>query len=352
MMRQQPKSVHQFGMAGFVSFIILLLASLGVAATALAGPIAYNRPGIFPLPWGSYDVWLINPDGSENHRIPVPDDLLSAQQPEWSRDNQSIAATGFVCRGPDCFESPVVFDPTGNRVLLIDSVGGAFDVQLIFKAFSPDRTRLAFVIRYLNNAIFGTINLTGPTKPFLPRVDRLVDPEIVILGSRDDPFDGGASGVGIDWSPTQDLLVTSLCYPSPPREICSLFLVQPVSGGLGNPIPLTFPVPDVDTFQIFESRPTFSPDGSRVAFVRRTDRAFGPSTTALWVTDGVTEQRVVEFVFQADMPVSWSPDSTTLIFGASTFAENFGLWTINVDSTNLQRFLAPPAQEPSWSAGP
>src|SRR2546425_585178 len=87
--------------AVMLSFVILLGWMAGSSA-AEAGPIAYNRPGVFPLPWGSYDVWLVNSDRSNNHRIPVPSDLLSAQQPEWSRDGQLIAATGFVCNGAQC----------------------------------------------------------------------------------------------------------------------------------------------------------------------------------------------------------------------------------------------------------
>ncbi len=71
--------------------LVVLVAWTMTSGPAVAGPIAYNNPGVFGL-----DVWLVNPDGSNNQRVPVPADLLQAFGPVWSRDGRAIGAMGVI----------------------------------------------------------------------------------------------------------------------------------------------------------------------------------------------------------------------------------------------------------------
>lgn len=97
----------------------------------------------------------------------------------------------------------------------------------------------------------------------------------------------------------------------------------------------------VTTSQALDSDPSFSPDGTRIAFHR---------SNGIYVinTDGSNE-RLITISAVADTQPSWSPDGTRLAF--HRVGDNTDIYTINVDGTNLQRVTSNPAYEasPAWS---
>ncbi len=329
--------------------LVVLVAWTMTSGPAVAGPIAYNNPGVFGL-----DVWLVNPDGSNNQRVPVPADLLQAFGPVWSRDGRAIGAMGVITGA--AANTPVVFDPGGTEVVVPVCFGicaiPTTVTGLVVMAFSPDGQTLAFSQSEAFFTSLGLVRLnTGQrVTGLLPGITFLQDPVTVPLGTTD------PGGIGLDWSPIQNNLLVVSVPPTtiPPFGVLAqLALVQLDTGQVTQ---LTFPSsPDPSSFQVADIFPRFSPDGTRLAFVREFNGLAGlPSSSVLIVTDGATEQAVTEFSGLVAAPVSWSPDGTRLIFGLIdlSFGANFGVWTIDVAGTNLTQFLQPPAQNPSWSPTP
>lgn len=330
---------------------VLLLWTAG-ATTALAqgGPIVYNKPGLLT------DVWLINPDGSGDQQIPV--NLITAEVPVWSRDGRLIAATGEVPEaGEQAGFNIFVFDPTGTTLLKVTDfpvTPDQFPVSL-FKAFSPEGQRLAFVLfeRVRQAVLLGVINLDGTGLTF-------------VGGGAVEGF----TGFGVDWSPIMDDLIVPVAtvdfssgFPLP---VTALFAVPPVGDVLGfcpwpGPFPpcrqVTFPRA---SFSLFEDDtfPVFSPDGTQAAFVRRISQPLsGLSASSIRVvnTDGTNEREVMAFPGEVIFGISWSPDGTGLVFDRGEVISgienpgSLGLWMINIDGTGLGQVQVGPAASPSWN---
>ncbi len=330
--------------------VVLLLAAGASIALAQGGPIVYNKPGLLT------DVWLINPDGSGDQQIPV--NLVTAEVPVWSRDGQLIAATGEVPEaGEQAGFNIFVFDPTGANLLKVTDfpvTPDQFPVSL-FKAFSPEGQRLAFVLfeRVRQAVLLLLIRLDGT--------------ELIFVGGG---AISGLTGFGVDWSPIMDDLIVPVAtvdfssgFPLP---VTALFRVPPVPEVLGFcPWPGPFPPCQQATFprasfSLFEDDtfPVFSPDGTQAAFVRRISEPLGGllgSSIRVVNVDGTNEREVIAFPGEVVYGVSWSPDGTRLVFDQGEvisgieYPGSLGLWMIYIDGTDLVQVQVGPAAFPSWN---
>lgn len=344
------------------AFLLVLISSLdGPSASPAqpeqAGAIIYNKPN----PLGLVDVWLINPDGSGDRRVPV--NLVTAEFPVWSRDGQLIAATGEVPEAQDQASRNIfIFDTTGANlrkltdfVVKRDPIGQIVEhFEPFFKAFSPDGQRLAFTV------------FEGVRGIVLLEVIPLNRPELTMVAGG---IIEGLKGFGVDWSPRMDLLmvpVTTIDWSSGlPAEVTALFAVEPVKDAFerGLARQVTFPRTIVGT-SVGDALPVFSPDGGRVAFVRLQMQggiAPGPVTSSIRVVniDGTSEREVITFPPREVVGrLSWSGDGMRLVFDRGLGLPAFpiipdpattGLWMIRLDGTDLHQIKAPPAQSPSWN---
>jgi len=107
------------------------------------------------------------------------------------------------------------------------------------------------------------------------------------------------------------------------------------------PRQVTSPTPPLS-----DSAPSWSPDGTRIAFVRG-----NPCCVARDIfvvnSDGSGEH----FVRSNGISPTWSPDGTEIAFEVKTFSE---LWRMNADGTNARREAVPDGfefdfEEPAWS---
>ena len=97
--------------------------------------------------------------------------------------------------------------------------------------------------------------------------------------------------------------------------------------------------------------PVWSPDSSRLAFVRATARPNKEPVAALYVVngDGTGLQRVAqlgpipESEYEGRDRPSWSPDGRQLAYG------NGPLYVVNSDGTNIRKLAASSTCSPSWS---
>lgn len=95
-----------------------------------------------------------------------------------------------------------------------------------------------------------------------------------------------------------------------------------------------------------DSSPTWSPDGTQIAFRRRTD---GNSDIFVMNSDG-TDVRQLTNSPAFDGDPAWSPDGTEILF-TSDRAGNFDIWVMNADGSGQVALTDHPGDDeyPTWS---
>jgi Tol biopolymer transport system component len=304
------------------------------------GPVAYNLPNAF----GQLDLYLINLNGTQNMRVPVtPQPLLTAEFPKWSPDGRLLAVTGLVSEtASDGTQAP-------GKILSVIGANGAAQIYTatsslleIFKAFSPQADRLVYSSLGINFAQFGIVNVNGTGA--------------ILLGYADNT--DALSGVGIDWSPKAEVVAASLAdlvyVYGVPVNISRIYLAPPVANGFDQRKPLTNPQPYSYFFQVNDVFPVFSPDGTRVAYIRWI-RNLGSlsadlvSEVHIINVNGTGDVTVMRFPEEQVMDTSWSADGTRLFFDRyqvsplGFFGNSEGVWSVRTDGSNLVEFLPAPA---------
>jgi dipeptidyl aminopeptidase/acylaminoacyl peptidase len=87
------------------------------------------------------------------------------------------------------------------------------------------------------------------------------------------------------------------------------------------------------------TNPSFSPDGKKLAFVRRRELGGGTDIFTIGV-DGSNETRLTDDVADDDDP-SWSADGSKVVFHSfSTTTFSFHVWTVNADGSGLTQLTS------------
>lgn len=98
-----------------------------------------------------------------------------------------------------------------------------------------------------------------------------------------------------------------------------------------------------------ESDPAWSPDGEWIAYVRS---ALGTTVQEVWIMrpDGSERRRVTKQNARAFTP-AWSPDSRRIVYSSNAGSDVFALYTIGVDGKGLRSVVPTVGDnfEPSWS---
>src|SRR6266542_1765831 len=101
----------------------------------------------------------------------------------------------------------------------------------------------------------------------------------------------------------------------------------------------------------FDFWPSWSPDGSRIAFTSDRDSQTGSVNLEIYVmnADGTGVARVTSDTAQDDEP-AWSPDGTRLAFRSDRDGKD-EIYVVNVDGTGLVRLTTDPANDiqPAWT---
>jgi len=322
----------------------VLLAWAAAASPAFSQkPIIYNRPNVL----GGLDVFIANADGSGEQRIPV--NMVTAEIPVWSRDGRLIAATGEVPEAGDQANTNIfVFDPTGANLRKVTNfvVTPYQDPVPLFKAFSPDKQKLAFVLfeRKKGAVLLIVKPLDGAELTY------------VMGGAIDE------GGWGVDWSPIQDLLIVPIATidwsSGSPLPVMALFTVPPIADAAPYRRQVTFPRGE-DFRSVGDKLPAFSRDGGQVAFVREVINVLDETVTSsirVVKPDGTNDREVITLPGEYVTGLSWSPEGTVLVFDRGEVDStiplgSLGVWTVNLDGSGLTRVQAPRALSPSWSWG-
>ncbi len=215
-------------------------------------------------------------------------------------------------------------DGSGQR-LVFDSEPPRFS-QI---AWSPDGTRIAFV-----DPVVGRrgIYVSDPDG---------TDAQRLTEGVNDGWPSWSPDGTRIAFSSTRYDLSIGTCEPGADLR-CPTDIYMVDAGG-GNVTRLT-------TDPAADYQPAWSPDGSRIAFVK----AFNGTATAVYSmdTDGTDVSPVSSHQGGSDFSPSWSSDGTQVVF-AGIRNEDWGIYVVNADGSDEHRLLggmgAWHAEDPVWS---
>ena len=336
-----------------VAVILAVAAALAVVAVAV-GTFAFRRSEAGPAradliaysckeknnPW--YAICVVGRDGSDPRRVTSK---LATTDPAWSPDGGRIVFT----RNEDVGESTLftsddvfVMDADGSAVrqLTQDRGGRSFGQP----AWSPDGSQIAYVD---GASVSSTVSF---------RFGRLTVVDVDGSGAR--RVTDGRVDADPDWSPNG-------------REIAFTRGVDLASFDNANQ---DIHAVDVQTGKVrrltrtpagvFESAPTWSPDGSRIAFARWTLGTQFDGRAAIYVMkpDGSDQRLVLEHQHYASGPYSlaWSPDGTRIAFETSSLLGCTSISTVGLVSgtsrplTTCERprdSSAAPAWQPSVDPG-
>jgi Tol biopolymer transport system component len=201
-------------------------------------------------------------------------------------------------------------------------------------AFSPDGSRIAF-----DNFLRGEYGIET-ADPDGSDIVRLTD------GVNDSWASWSPDGTRILFSSTRYDPSIEQCLPGFPHEYRCRTDIYVMDADGSDVIRLTD-----DPAGEFMAR--WSPDGSRIAFVREGDlRAGTYEAVYTMLPDGTDVRRISSGDGGSDFWPSWSPDGTRVVFAAIR-NEDWGIWSVDADGSNERMILggagAGYVDNPVWS---
>jgi Tol biopolymer transport system component len=322
------------------------------------------------------DLWLMNADGTSQRRLLSPAAYegfpLRWRAPAWSPDGATLAVNAFSNAG--CRGGPYLCT-SDYYAVLVDLTGKRLGVTGFNPAWSPDGQRLAYQVdeivgdgTYLDWQI-GVSNADGSASHLLAAAQAVRRPADYCWFLPSWSTDGRRIAFAL--KPCE-----GEAYPNRDR-----LYIAPADGTTTRMLPRA-------------RDPVWSPDGSRLAFVRNIDERSvlfmaGPgggqarritslhedATAPLWSPDGrwlafqrssngssqiyvvdgagTSLRRVTREPPSSRVPpFAWSADSRRLLYPATVETADSELWTMNPDGSALRRLTsnARPDYEPAWSS--
>jgi hypothetical protein len=309
--------------AGVVAFALALGSSALVVATFRgttnqaaapgAGWIVYAAGGAEAAPTpanviagGAEHQDLFAVDTATGTTVQITDDEAWDSDPAVSPDGSTIA----FCSSRDGVDGIYLVPLAGGTPRLLTDLAGA-----CHPAWSPDGTELAF-------------SANGPG---------IRDADIYTMGVDGSALEQLTSGPDGDlepqWSPNRDV-IAFYRLPDPPDDHAEadIYVVDPRTASVTR---LT-DAPGLDL------HPSWSPDGSEIVFATQRfvdDRESYPAVLAIMDADGSNVRQLTPtFEAGVDSQPSWSPDGSRIAFTRTSSAsdEEEGIYTIAPDGSDLR----------------
>ena len=255
--------------------------------------------------YGGVKLWSVNPDGSsptqltfESARDPNLPSYLHVQDfaPRWSPDGTKIAFRSYF-RSAD----PL---PDSYTIYMVDSQGNQLQPLVLDKLFTSSSKNCTEMDRF-------------------------------------------------EWSPDGSKFALVYGQLTVGEDFCEgtfdtdIYTVNTDGSGL---VRLTNGV------SVFNYDPTWSPDGSQIAFVSVDAKGDGSNSIDVMNADGTNRHRIVKYGYNEGIRwTTWSPDGSRILFAHAGLPCNTyfcsQLYTINPDGTDLRQLTHYPANHtyPRWS---
>ena len=246
------------------------------------GPIAFvsDRDG-------NAEIYRVNPDGSDPQRLTA--NLAADTDPAVSPDGAKIA----FARGLDIW----VMNADGSGQTAITGTEGPDAAP----AWSPDGTKLVFE---------GIRNIPGGGTTGRQLWVMNAD------GSGVRQLTDGGANLAPAWSPLGDRIAFHSNLDGE-FEIYAIPADSAPAGGADARVKLT------DNIGLQDQNPTWSPDGTRIAFERGTGTNIGDTTKEIWVMDADgTDGAQLTFNSDYDVQPAWSPDGAGIAFESDADPDN------------------------------
>lgn len=317
-------------LAAVILALILLLVA--VMAGALIGGLPSTGPasvrnGLIAVVGGetatTWDIYLVEPDGGAVTRL--TDTAAQEWRPTWSPDGTRLAFVreidpgGPAPSGVDCEADPAACERgTPGEYAIVVTTTALGNERVVFQSagvidalgWSPDGRQLSFV----NERAGGLFVLD------------------VVAGSARRVFEGSVEGAS--WAPDGTRLVTNTWTDASDADI----YLASLDGR--EPVLLT-------SEPGFETSPTWSPDGRRIAFNVDPDGTARAGRIEVMTADGTGRSVLAAEAYGP----AWAPDGNQIAF-VKTFGDPSGrsneVWVMAPDGTG-QRKLADEGSRPRWS---
>ena len=335
-----------------LGILAALLTVGGATAAAPPGP----RLAVVKISRSGYELLNIGPRGGSPLRLAGGRELSDRPLPEffskvsWSPDGESVAFSGVLGFRDGDDHEPIrrifLARADGSGLRRVKGTNGAQG-----PIFSPDGHTIAFtrrVERETPTRIGGKLREHGFSGSSIWVVDLLTGAQRQLT-----PWREGLRYTASSFSPDGSNLLAT--YEDP------MFLAEPQ--------PVALALDGSGSRRIFNdgTEPVYSPDGSRIAFVRSIER-FGDEAeddVELFVVnaDGSGIRRLTRTPGRIEFYPSWDPSGQRLAYirfsAANTEAAAFGagdaLMQINADGTCATRAFSNPraaVYTPAWQPGP
>lgn len=273
-----------------------------ISPTPTPTPIPVNKIAFASTRDGNYELYVMNPDGSNQNRLTISEG--NDWTPSWSPDGSKIAFGTFR----DGNEEIYVINSDGSNPIRLTN-NATFDGS---PSWSPDGSKILIHSLRDGNWEIYVMNTDGSNQTNL---------------ANNPAYDHDGS-----WSPDSSKII--FCSA---RDGNNNIYIMNANGS--NPTRITITAAD-------DFEPFWSPDGSKIAFQSKRD---GNWEIYLMNPDGSNQTNISNNPAD-DLGPTWSPDGTKICFNSNRDG-NWELYIMNTDGSNQNRITNNPVDDryPCWS---
>jgi TolB protein len=338
------------GAAGVAGLMVAFLGGREPASLPTNGVFVYADRGPRPpdIPFDNVDLFAFDP--ATGDRVNLTNTTTVAESsPVWTPDGTRVVYERATARGEGA-DLAVTYE-------LVAARGDGSDPQVI-RNCGPDRCAVSDVVWSPDGSVLAWTGDKRVDSGFVMKLeisDIQTGTTTVVCDSRSCGYPGQPA-----WAPDGSSVAFSNAgsyrIPGFLLETGPIWLANPTTGEVH---PLTTTARSCNPTSegcVFDSAPEWSPDGTRIAFVRSTRRGQPGATTEVMLVsaDGSNERTLSECASQDQCrqgPLAWSPDGSVI-----AFFERYDETTLTLvdPTTGRMREVSLPSDvgdpyEPHWS---
>jgi len=296
-------------LAAAVAALVVTGATQAGAESAPDGTLVFASNGVPDLnPAGDYDVFTMNPDGSNLVNLTeTPDDTFDGPQdtqPKWSPDGSRIL---FLSTAPNEDAELWVMDRDGgNRQQLTDNAFRDFG-----GTWSPDGSRIAWSVEDTENFDFDIWVMNAD-------------------GSNQDPVTAEApeelqfNEWQPDWAPNGRIVYSATTLVPFEESVGAFYKIHSMEPDGSDRIVLSQGPDLADDVPNHDEQPAVSPDGAWIAFATNKQPEQDWDVVVIRTSDGA-QFNLTNTYPEEELAPMWSPDGTKLLFVSNVSGDLYSI---------------------------